>query len=43
MFAVCFAYNLGDLLRTLAVPEAIKNWSGAKVVSHGRGRRVLDG
>lgn len=41
------AYNLGNLLRTLAMPEAIKDWSltslrdklikiGAKVVSHGR-------
>jgi hypothetical protein len=40
------AYNLGNFLRTLAMPEAIKNWSltrlkeklikiGAKVVSHG--------
>jgi Transposase DDE domain group 1 len=41
------AYNLGNLLRTLATPEPIKDWSmtslkvklikiGAKVVSHGR-------
>jgi hypothetical protein len=41
------AYNLGNFLRTLATPEAIKEWSltslreklikiGAKVVSHGR-------
>jgi hypothetical protein len=41
------AYNLGNLLRTLAIPEAIAEWSltslreklikiGAKVVSHGR-------
>jgi hypothetical protein len=41
------AYNLGKFLRTLATPEAIKDWSltslreklikiGAKVVSHGR-------
>ncbi len=41
------AYNLGNFLRTLATPEAIKDWSltslreklikiGAKVVSHGR-------
>jgi hypothetical protein len=41
------AYNLGNLLRTLATPEAIADWSlttlreklikfGAKVVSHGR-------
>jgi Transposase DDE domain group 1 len=41
------AYNLGNFLRTLAMPEAIKDWSltslreklikiGAKVVSHGR-------
>jgi hypothetical protein len=41
------AYNLGNFLRTLAIPEPIKNWSltslkeklikiGAKVVSHGR-------
>jgi hypothetical protein len=41
------AYNLGNLLRTLATPESIKDWSltslkeklikiGAKVVSHGR-------
>jgi hypothetical protein len=41
------AYNLGNFLRTLAMPEPIKHWSltslkeklikiGAKVVSHGR-------
>jgi hypothetical protein len=41
------AYNLGNFLRTLAMPEPIKDWSltslkkklikiGAKVVSHGR-------
>ncbi len=41
------AYNLGSFLRTLAIPEAIAEWSlttlrekpikiGAKVVSHGR-------
>jgi hypothetical protein len=41
------AYNLGNFLRTLATPEAIKGWSltslreklikiGAKVVNHGR-------
>jgi hypothetical protein len=41
------AYNLANLLRTLATPEPIKEWSltslkeklikiGAKVVSHGR-------
>ena len=41
------AYNLGNFLRTLAMPEPIRNWSltslkeklikiGAKVVSHGR-------
>jgi hypothetical protein len=41
------AYNLGNFLRTLAMPESINNWSltslkeklikiGAKVVSHGR-------
>jgi len=41
------AYNLGNVLRTLATPEPIKDWSltslkdklikiGAKVVSHGR-------
>ena len=41
------AYNLGNLLRTLATPELIKNWSlttlreklikiGAKVIRHGR-------
>jgi len=41
------AYNLGNFLRTLAIPEPIKDWSlttlkeklikiGAKVVSHGR-------
>ena len=41
------AYNLGNFLRTLAMPEPINNWSltslkeklikiGAKVVSHGR-------
>jgi hypothetical protein len=44
------AYNLGNFLRTLATREPIKDWSlttlkeklikiGAKVVSHGRGRR----
>lgn len=41
------AYNLGNLLRALATPEPIKDWSlnslkeklikiGAKVVTHGR-------
>ena len=41
------AYNLGDFMRTLAMPKAVKTWSltslreklikiGAKVVSHGR-------
>ena len=41
------AYNLGNFLRTLAMPEPIKDWSltslkeklikiGAKLVSHGR-------
>ena len=41
------AYNLGNFLRTLATPEAIRDWSltslkeklikvGAKVISHGR-------
>ncbi len=41
------AYNLGNFLRTLALPEAVEHWSlttlreklvkiGAKVVSHGR-------
>jgi len=41
------AYNLGNFLRTLAIPEVIAEWSlttlreklikiGAKVVSHGR-------
>ena len=41
------AYNLANLMRTLALPEAIKQWSrtslreklvkiGAKVVTHGR-------
>ncbi len=41
------AYNLGDFLRTLALPEAVEHWSlttlreklikiGAKVVRHGR-------
>ncbi len=41
------AYNLGNFLRTLAIPEAISEWSlttlreklikiGAKVISHGR-------
>ena len=41
------AYNLGNFLRTLVTPEAIKDWTltslreklikvGAKVVSHGR-------
>ena len=41
------AYNLGNFLRTLALPEAVKHWSlttlrnklikfGAEVVRHGR-------
>jgi hypothetical protein len=41
------AYNLGNFLRTLVTPDAIKDWTltslreklikiGAKVVSHGR-------
>ena len=41
------AYNLGNFMRTLAMPEAVETWSltslreklikiGAKVVSHGR-------
>src|SRR5215472_2339547 len=41
------AYNLGNFMRTLAIPEPIKDWSltslkeklikiGAKIVSHGR-------
>jgi len=41
------AYNLGNFLRALALPEAVKHWSltslkeklikiGAKVISHGR-------
>ena len=41
------AYNLGNFMRTLALPEAVKQWSltslkeklikiGAKVISHGR-------
>jgi hypothetical protein len=41
------AYNLGNLLRTLATPELIKDWSltslkekpikiGTKIISHGR-------
>ena len=41
------AYNLGNVLRTLALPEAVEHWSlttlreklikiGAKVVRHGR-------
>ena len=41
------AYNLGNFMRTLAIPEPIKDWSltslkeklintGAKVVRHGR-------
>ncbi|MGB2931459.1 MAG: transposase, partial [Methyloceanibacter sp.] len=41
------AYNLANFMRTLALPEAVKQWSltslkeklvkiGAKVVSHGR-------
>jgi hypothetical protein len=41
------AYNLGNVLRTLATPEPIRDWSltslreklikiGAKVISHGR-------
>ena len=44
---VIIRYNLGNFLRTLAMPEPIKDWSltslreklikiGAKVVSHGR-------
>jgi Transposase DDE domain group 1 len=48
------ADNLGNFLRTLATPEPIKDWSltslkeklikiGAKVVSHGRLRRLPDG
>ena len=48
------AYNLGNFLRTLATPEPIKDWSltslkeklikiGAKVVSHGRYRRLPNG
>jgi hypothetical protein len=42
----CSRYNLGNFLRTLGMPEPIKDWSltskeklikiGAKVVSHGR-------
>ena len=41
------AYNLGNFMRTLALPEAVKQWSltslreklikiGARLVSHGR-------
>ncbi len=41
------AYNLGNFLRTLALPEAVEHWSlttlreklvkiGAKIVRHGR-------
>jgi hypothetical protein len=48
------AYTLGNFLRTLATPELIKDWLmtslneklikiGAKVVSHGRYRRVSNG
>ena len=45
--ASCLAYNLGNVMRTLAMPAALESWSltslreklikiGAKVVSHGR-------
>ena len=45
--AIKLAYNLGNVLRTLATPKPIKDWSltslkeklikiGAKVVGHGR-------
>jgi hypothetical protein len=45
--AAVTAYNLGNFLRTLAIPKAIAEWSlmslreklikiGAKVLSHGR-------
>lgn len=45
--SACLAYNLGNFMRTLALPEAAKQWSltslreklvkiGAKVVRHGR-------
>jgi hypothetical protein len=48
------AYNLGNFLRTLAMPKPIRDWSmtslkekliktGAKVVSHGRLHRLPDG
>jgi len=41
------AYNLGNFMRTLALPEAVKHWSltslkerlvkiGARIVTHGR-------
>ena len=41
------AYNLGNFMRTLALPEAVKQWSltslkeklikiGARIVTHGR-------
>ena len=41
------AYNLGNFIRTLALPEAVKHWSltslremlvkiGARIVTHGR-------
>ncbi|MDA0224487.1 MAG: transposase, partial [Proteobacteria bacterium] len=42
-----FAYNLGNFMRTLALPAAVKHWSltslreklvkiGARIVGHGR-------
>ena len=45
------AYNLGNFMRTLALPKEVEHWSlttlreklvkiGAKVVKHGRGSRV---
>ena len=45
--AAALAYNLGNFMRTLALPDAVEQWSlttlrerlvkiGAKVVSHGR-------
>ena len=48
------AYNLGNFMRTLALPDAVEQWSltslreklikiGAKIVRHGRLRHVPDG
>jgi hypothetical protein len=48
------AYNLGNFMRTVAIPKAVEPWSltslrqklikiGARVVSHGRYADVPDG